>query len=389
MSRRQLKFEQVEKEIRQLARTLPIGSKIPSERHLASSYECNFLTVRKALKTLVDEGIITRRIGSGTFIAKHPEPSEHNTVLPPVRNGNQIAVLVYQDGNAYAYKVLQSLAHSAMELGLELRSTWVKNYDEEALEQAKAMAMEGCVAIVLPWFPHNLSETVRQFIEKSPLPVSIPLVIPGLESNYFGNPELFGRNLLRPTLALCGYLQTLGRKKLAFIGPAAPDDLILQRMLTGYTYYVSEASMENLSFLVQPKSGPVDQLVERLKGYAGDLGILCYDDEHALRVLTAMHKQGLRAPEDFSIIGHNDTEAGRFSDPPLTTLGHDFQNASNGLLRNALALTRNSSDHTESDPVLKLLVRDSCGGRGHITDELRNKFPLLEFVEKEESPLED
>ncbi len=68
----QLKYQRVEAEIRQFAQTLPLGAKLPAERDLAVSYECNFLTVRKALKRLVDDGTIVRRVGSGTFIARHP-----------------------------------------------------------------------------------------------------------------------------------------------------------------------------------------------------------------------------------------------------------------------------------------------------------------------------
>ncbi|HBR92831.1 MAG TPA: transcriptional regulator [Opitutae bacterium] len=380
MSRKQLKFEQVEKEIRQLTRTLPIGSKIPPERHLAVTYECNFLTVRKALKALVDEGIITRRIGSGTFIAKHPEANHQNSDFQPKKIANQIGVLVFRNGNAYANKVLQNIAHSAMELGLELRSTWITGFGEESFKQAQALANDGCVAIVLPWFPHHMAGEVRKFIEQSPIPVSIPLLISGLEANYFGDPELFGRNLLKPNKALCGYLKEMGCQKVAFVGPTTSEDPILQRMLTAYTLYVSENDIPNLSVLVEPGSQHMDRIAEKWKTYAGELGILCYDDEHALRMITAMHKIGLKAPTDYSIIGRNDTEAGRFSDPPLTTIGHDFRNISNGLLRNALALTRNTTDHTESSPLPKLLVRESCGGLGRINDELRKKFSVIDFI---------
>ena len=48
-----------------------------------------------------------------------------------------------------------------------------------------------------------------------------------------------------------------------------------------------------------------------LKAYRGDLAVISYDDEHALRFITAMHKIGLSAPEDFQIIGHNNDEAGK------------------------------------------------------------------------------
>ena len=46
---------------------------LPAERDLASDYTVSRITVRKALQGLVEEGLLHRRQGSGTFIAKRVE----------------------------------------------------------------------------------------------------------------------------------------------------------------------------------------------------------------------------------------------------------------------------------------------------------------------------
>lgn len=46
---------------------------LPAERDLASAYSISRITVRKALQGLVEEGLLHRRQGSGTFIAKRVE----------------------------------------------------------------------------------------------------------------------------------------------------------------------------------------------------------------------------------------------------------------------------------------------------------------------------
>ncbi|WP_373842053.1 GntR family transcriptional regulator [Limosilactobacillus sp.] len=46
-----------------------VGQKIPAERELASSFHVSRMTLRQAIQALVDEGILERRIGSGTFVA--------------------------------------------------------------------------------------------------------------------------------------------------------------------------------------------------------------------------------------------------------------------------------------------------------------------------------
>ncbi|MDA3874337.1 MAG: substrate-binding domain-containing protein [Kiritimatiellae bacterium] len=389
MSSKQLKYKEVETELRQLAKTLPPGAKIPPERHLAITYDCSFLTVRKAMKALVEDGIIVRRVGSGSFVTdkikETSTPTHSSTGVK--RRKNFIGLLVYQHGNAYAHKMLQSIAHSAMEMGVELRPSWVTHYDDTCLKQAQSLRAEGCVALVLPWFPAALANEVAEFVEKSPLPVSIPLLIPGFEKNYFGVPELFGNDLFRTTRATCHYFKELGRTHIAYVGPVIPENFVLQKMLATYTAFVSTHHLDSLSFLASPGSASMDYLADIWKPYKGSLGIVCYDDEHALRLMTAMNKIGLQAPDDFTIIGYNNNEAGKFSDPPLTTIDHDFVHASDGLLTNALALSRNQTVHTESIPKPKLLIRGSCGGVGKIDKKIQSAIsPFLELVENEPPP---
>ena len=41
-----------------------------AERELAEKYGVSRMTLRQAVQTLVDEGILERRVGSGTFVAR-------------------------------------------------------------------------------------------------------------------------------------------------------------------------------------------------------------------------------------------------------------------------------------------------------------------------------
>lgn len=46
-----------------------IGDRLPSERDLADDFSVSRMTLRQAITLLVDEGILERRIGSGTYVA--------------------------------------------------------------------------------------------------------------------------------------------------------------------------------------------------------------------------------------------------------------------------------------------------------------------------------
>ncbi len=46
-----------------------VGDRIPSERELAVQFNVSRMTLRQAIQTLVEEGILERFVGSGTFVA--------------------------------------------------------------------------------------------------------------------------------------------------------------------------------------------------------------------------------------------------------------------------------------------------------------------------------
>ncbi|ATO44706.1 GntR family transcriptional regulator [Loigolactobacillus coryniformis] len=46
-----------------------VGDRIPSERELSVTFGVSRMTLRQAIQTLVDEGILERRVGAGTYVA--------------------------------------------------------------------------------------------------------------------------------------------------------------------------------------------------------------------------------------------------------------------------------------------------------------------------------
>jgi DNA-binding LacI/PurR family transcriptional regulator len=370
------KHKQVEVGIRQLAQALPIGARLPAERNLAVSYGCNFLTVRRALKELVNDGTVVRRVGSGTFVVRH-KPLAH-------RAANRIGVLVCQGGNAYSHRVMQALMQAGLQQKVELRPCWVGGFPEDGAKQAKLLENEGCVAITLPWFPHDRIEEIREFVRNCPLPVSLPLVIPGLEKNSFEQQEVFGKGIQMAFETLCDYFHALGHRRIALLGPDSATDVVMGKVLGAYARYMARQNLPTFCGLVRPDAQAMNQLAERWSVHRGDLAVISYDDEHALRFMTAMHKIGLSASTDFQIVGCNDTEASEHSDPPLSTIRQDFDYIGCWLIKSALALARGEVDQSSQLPrPPQMLVRSTCGGLVKINDVLRARLPTLNIVTNE------
>jgi hypothetical protein len=93
-----------------------------------------------------------------------------------------------------------------------------------------------------------------------------------------------------------------------------------------------------------------------------------------------MHKLGMIAPRDFTIIGYNDTEGSRYSDPPLSTIHQNFDYIGHWLLKSAHALSQGQVCQSTKTPKLKMLVRGSCGGRERINDAFCSQFEYIDIV---------
>lgn len=58
-----------------------VGDRIPAERDLAKKFGVSRMTLRQAIKTLEDEGILERRLGSGTYVASQKVQEKMSGVM--------------------------------------------------------------------------------------------------------------------------------------------------------------------------------------------------------------------------------------------------------------------------------------------------------------------
>ena len=100
---KQLKYQEISKEIEEYLTQTPAGEKLPSDRELARRFGCNALTVRKAFGPFVDRGVIVRRVGSGTFKCDD-QFDQKGTVEPSL---SKIGMLIHFRSDEYAMAVIK------------------------------------------------------------------------------------------------------------------------------------------------------------------------------------------------------------------------------------------------------------------------------------------
>ena len=138
-----------------------------------------------------------------------------------------------------------------------------------------------------------------------------------------------------------------------------------------------------------------DEIVRQWMPFEKRTAVYCYDDQTAMRLLTSLHKHGIRIPQQVGIIGNNDTEICAFTDPPLTSSRFPFDYVARAMLHYASTWARNGHpSYLLETAHPKLIIRDSCGGKLHhgmklkqICDELNHANHGKFHIELQETEL--
>jgi GntR family transcriptional regulator len=130
-----------------------VGEAIPSERILSELFEVSRMTIRQAVQGLVDEGVLTRRRGSGTFIS-------NEKVEQPLKGVTSFTKLMELRGMKASSKIISFLKRissviEAEQLNIELNSNLLQ-IERIRLGDETPFAVE---TTVIPWtFSEGITE---------------------------------------------------------------------------------------------------------------------------------------------------------------------------------------------------------------------------------------
>ena len=358
-------------------------ARLLTARQFAEKLSVSKQVVQSAFAILEKEGTIETRKRCGTFVAARVEAATRSA-----QGCLLLGLLLHSGCDAYGMAVVKAMHEAAAKYSLKLRTVCADNFGDDTLAAVEELRKEGCSALMIPWLPRNQFSDVATFIPKCSIPASIPLLLPGLEKHCTKLPGISNSNNGDTQIArtACEYFRRLGVNRIALLGPDTKGDIAMTNKIAGYSEYIATHGMESVVSLVGPFTRDMDALALRWSEYRGHLAIISYDDVHALRFITAMHKLGLSAPRDFKIIGDNDSMEAKFSDPPLTSGRADYARIGEEGVKCALALGRGEEWHSSWIGAKTLTVRESCGGLAHLTpefiDEMRSTGLSIVIGEK-------
>ncbi|WP_066932654.1 LacI family DNA-binding transcriptional regulator [Microtetraspora fusca] len=177
---------------------------------------------------------------------------------------------------------------------------------------------------------------------------AVPVPLPYVDNDNVGGAEKAVRHLLER-----------GRRRIATI--AGPQDMIGgQDRLAGYRNVLRESDRRSIVAVgdFTRESGAV--AMRQLLRDDPDLdAVFVANDLMAVGALQSLRQAGRRVPDDVAVVGFDDIEAAKFTEPPLTTIRHPFTEQAAAMVKLLLGLFEGGP----TDPVIlptELVVRESA-----------------------------
>ncbi len=158
------------------------------------------------------------------------------------------------------------------------------------------------------------------------------------------------------------YLISIGHRRIGYIGGSLKSPSFQER-LAGYRAAIRAHRGDEDSDLVQigPEGEAGFLCMQRMLGIAKrPTAVFACNDVNAVQAMKAIHKKGLRVPEDISVMGFDDSRIATDVWPSLTTMRVDENLMGRTAVRLLLALRAGSND-VPRETLLKadLVVRES------------------------------
>ena len=295
--------------------------KIPTEIELAEQFHVSRGTVRQSLAELVNEGVIYKKHGLGTFFSgKRAAEVRAQSGLIGVLTSVMFSY-IYPQVIKGIHDVLAQSGHNLVVADLECDS-------KERYSRLERMLTRGLDGLIFE--PHSGSERFQDTREFALLKsLTIPVVVMGW---IFENSGLSCISLddLEGGFRATTYLIEHGHRRIACIYPSNHEPGILRYQ--GYRKALEthdipcdsrfEKSSKSMSRQTHPH--PAYLLTQDLltMGDERPTAIFFFNDYAAMQGYAAIRDAGLHIPDDMSVIGYDDSYLATMADVPLTSVVH-------------------------------------------------------------------
>ncbi len=325
------------------------GDQLPPEPELARRYQVSRMTLRRAIATLAEDGLLSAQQGRGTFINRKGQPAARTSTIAVVLEDYLLA----GRSDPYFSQLISALASRLASSGHALL---LAKSGDAVLDPDASTRSTLCGVIALGYDRESvwsLSATRLPLVllESAPLPERTCVLSENREGILLG---------LR-------HLTSLGHRRIAHIG-GAPSTVSGHERADAWRTGLADLGLAGSDTLFASGDFTVaggEQAMTTLLAAPGNrpTAVVCGNDRMAIGALRALHRHGLEVPQDISVVGYDDIEAAELSVPALTTVTvprHELADAACQALLREIAEPNTARGQTIRPPVT-LTVRASTG----------------------------
>lgn len=308
--------KQVEHAVRDWIRSgrYTAGAQLPPAREISKLCDVNEQTVRRALKRLIDEGVLKGAQGKGVFVSQ--TGTKHQRVALVLPNLEDELTVQIARG---AQEVLDPAGLHVLILDARRDS----NKEDVNIVNLANLPIDG--AIIFPISYGDISERIlRLKMAEFPL-VLVDKYFPGISVDCVLADDYAGSYALTSALIQRGY------RRLAWLGGEEGSTTVEER-LEGFRWALGDQGIPLARGQVRRLRLPtptsdarvrvgeeLDELL-KLQPIAPGQALICANDLLALEAIRHLQRRGLRVPADIAVAGFDDSRAGAAAHPALTTV---------------------------------------------------------------------
>ena len=299
------------------------GDLFPPEIELAVRFGVSRGTLRKAMKTMVDEGILARIPGKGTFIQ-----AEGNRVLPATERSRLIGIVLVQMMDPLGSSIISGAERVARQKGYSLIFCNLDERLETEAEHFERLLNHHVAGVIL--FPLALPgelELIETLCDADIPIVLIDRQVPGLLATTIMPDHYNG------AYQAVKYLLDLGHRRIACVTNSDLASSVAER-IRGYDQAMRDAGLLPYAAVPMLSTGsrvdtgsPIifsledERWVEHMLSVKDPpSAVFCINDYVAISVMHLAIARGLRVPEDLAIVGFDNNPFSQLAPVPLTTI---------------------------------------------------------------------
>jgi len=293
-----------------------IGTKLPTERELEMRYGVSRPTISKAIAALTAEGWVTKRQGSGIYIAAIEKSSDQMKD----RQKPQIGYVTTSLRPVLSHRVFEGIEFVTGRSGyaVEAASTgWDVGVERQKIAGMREHGVQGVVLYPTPDRPAGKDYLAQEFQD-------FPIVVVDLFQPEMKRPHFLFDNY-QAGREITGHLIAQGHRNIAFLKYATRYRSVDER-LAGYRRALEDAGLPFLPerVLAFDGRGPMT------KGHIGALERMLAMDPRPTALLTPydayaeasigyLRSRGLSVPDEMAVAGFDDLHDEKWGEPFPTT----------------------------------------------------------------------